>query len=68
MAKIPGATHHAGKGSIQEMLPHRSALTTIAGGRANIGSYAKVTPSGAGALGANSIMGMSKPNTDGTDY
>jgi hypothetical protein len=67
MAKIPGATHHVGKGSAEEMLPHRSALTTIAGGRASISNYAKVTPSGAGGLGSPSIMGASKP-ISGDDY
>lgn len=65
MAKIPGVTHHVGKGSTEELLPHRSALTTIAGGRRSISNYAKATPSGAGALGAPSIMAMSKPDTDG---
>lgn len=65
MAKIPGATNHVGKGSTEEMLPHRSALMTIAGGRKGLGNYAKATPSGAGALGSPSILGLSKPDTDG---
>lgn len=65
MPKIPGATHHTGKGSISEMLPHRSALMSIAGGRKSISNYAKATPSGAGGLDAPSIMGMSPPTTDG---
>lgn len=64
MLKIPGATHHVGKGSTEEMLPHRSALTTLAKGnplQRTIGNYGKATPSGAGALGAPSIMGMAPP-------
>ena len=65
MAKVPGVTHHASKGSITEMLPHRSALMSIAGGRKSISNYAKATPSGSGGLGAPSIMGMSRPDTDG---
>ena len=66
MSKNPGITHHAGKGSAEEMLPHRSALTTLAGGnpmKRTMNNYAKATPSGAGALGAPSIMG--KPDNDG---
>jgi hypothetical protein len=46
------------------MLPHRSALTTLAKGnplQRTIGNYGKATPSGAGALGAPSLMGMAPP-------
>lgn len=67
MPKIPGFTHHVGKGSNSELLPHRSALTTLAGGdplKRTIGNYGKATPSGAQALGAPSVMGMGAAGPD----
>lgn len=64
MAKIPGAINHVGKGSTEELLPHRSALMTLAGGRKGFNNYAKATPSG---VGAPSILGMSPPDNDGVN-
>lgn len=66
MPKIPGFTHNAGKGSTSELLPHRSALNTLAGGdpsKRTMNQYAKATPSGPG----KSILGMSTPGTDGVN-
>jgi hypothetical protein len=39
-------THHAGKGSRQELLPNRSALSTLVRGPqpASMNDYAKATP------------------------
>ncbi len=39
-------THHKGKGSQQEMLPNRSALSTLVRGPqpVSINDYSKVTP------------------------
>jgi hypothetical protein len=59
MPKIPGATHHVGKGSKQERLPHRSALTTLTKGdplQRTMNNYSAATPEGQGAEGP-SIMG-----------
>ncbi|MCK1742185.1 hypothetical protein IVA80_15275 [Bradyrhizobium sp. 139] len=56
-------TKHKGKGGAQEMLPHRKAMTQLTAGDAfqrSINNYAKVTPSGEGALGAPNVMDMSK--------
>lgn len=45
--KIAGATHHQGKGSKQERLPHRSALTTLTKGdpmQRTINNYSAAAP------------------------
>jgi hypothetical protein len=65
VARIPGVTHHVGKGATEELLPHRTALTTLAKGQHTLSQYAKLTPSGAGGLGSKSILGMSPPDTSG---
>lgn len=65
MARIPGVTQNVGKGATQELLPHRTALTTLAAGQHTLSQYAKATPSGAGGLGSKSILGMSPPDTEG---
>ena len=40
-----GITHHAGKGSQQEILPSRSALSKLVRGpQTTINDYAKATP------------------------
>jgi hypothetical protein len=62
MARVPGFTNHVGKGATEELLPHRTALSTLAKGQHTLSQYAKLTPSGAGALGAKSILGMSPPS------
>lgn len=68
MAKIPGFKSHLGKGSNQELLPSRHAMSQLAGGSPlarSMNSYAKATPSGANSLGASpSILGMAA-NKDG---
>jgi hypothetical protein len=64
--KLAGFTHNEGKGSASEMLPHRSALTRLAGGdplKRTVNNYARATPSGANALDAPSIVGMGKSGT-----
>lgn len=56
-------TKHVGKGGNQEMLPSRHAMSQLTAGDAfqrSINNYAKVTPSGEGALGSPSVMDMSK--------
>lgn len=57
--KIPGAIRHQGKGSKQERLPHRSALTTLTKGdpvQRTMNNYSAATPEGEGAQGPN-ILG-----------
>lgn len=61
--KIPGFTHHDGKGSSSELLPSRHALNTLAKGdplKRTMNQYAKATPSASGALGSPSMLGMGK--------
>jgi hypothetical protein len=56
-------TNHKGKGSKSEVLPGRGAVTQLTAGDAfqrSINNYAKLTPSGEGALGAPSVLDMSK--------
>jgi hypothetical protein len=56
-------TKHKGKGSNSELLPNRHAMSQLTSGDAfqrSISNYAKVTPSGEGALGSPSVMDMSK--------
>jgi hypothetical protein len=51
-------------------LPHRHALTQLAGGdplQRTMNNYAKATPSGANALNAPSVVGMSPPGNDGVN-
>lgn len=70
MAKLAGFTQHQGKGSQIDLLPSRHALTQLAGGdplKRTMNHYAKATPSGASALTAPSIVGMSPPGTDGVN-
>jgi hypothetical protein len=65
MAKITGATNHTGKGSEQELLPHRRALASLVKGdpsRRTMNDYAKATPIGAGGLDPTSIMAMLHPS------
>jgi hypothetical protein len=66
MPRIPGAIHHVGKGAAEELLPHRTALTTLAAGQHTLSQYAKLTPSGAGGLGSKSIVVMSPPDAGET--
>lgn len=57
-SKLAGFTHHAGKGSSEDVLPHRSALTKLVGGdplQRTMGNYAKVTPSGLQAFGPSIV-------------
>jgi hypothetical protein len=59
----PEITKHAGKGSKQEMLPNRHAMNKLTSGEAwqrSINNYAKVTPSGEGALATPSVMQMAQ--------
>lgn len=59
--KIPGAIHHQGKGSKQERLPHRSALTTLTKGdpmQRTMNNYSAAAPE---AGDAPDIMGMGPP-------
>jgi hypothetical protein len=70
MGKLPGFTHHQGKGSQIDLLPHRHALTQLAGGdplQRTMNNYAKATPSGANALNAPNAVGMSPPGNDGVN-
>jgi hypothetical protein len=62
MKKINSSiTKHKGKGAA--MLPGKDALRQLTAGDAfqsSINNYAKATPSGEGAIGAPSVMEMSK--------
>jgi hypothetical protein len=52
-----------GKGSKQELLPNRHAVNRLTGGEAwerSINNYAKVTPSGVGAMQSPSVMQMAQ--------
>lgn len=60
---MKGITKHKGKGGKQERLPNRHAVSQLTAGDAfqrSINNYAKVTPSGEGALDAPNVMQMSK--------
>jgi len=60
MKKVPKPI---GKGSKTEMLPNRHAMNRLTGGEAwerSINNYAKVTPSGEGAIATPSILDMSE--------
>lgn len=63
MTKIPGFTHHIGKGSVSELLPSRHALNQLTAGatpKRGMNNYARATPSGSKALGAPSVLSMGK--------
>jgi hypothetical protein len=63
MAKIPGAINHVGKCADCELLPSRHALSTLTKGdplQRTMNNYAKAAPTGAGGLGAPSIMAMAQ--------
>ena len=52
-----------GKGSKAEMLPNRHAMTTVANGepwQRSLNNYAKVTPTGEGALDAPDVLSMAQ--------
>jgi hypothetical protein len=56
-------TQHNGKGGSQELLPNRHAMSQLTAGDAfqrSINNYAKVTPSGEGALASPSVIDMSQ--------
>ena len=53
----------AGKGSKIDTLPNRHAMTTVANGepwQRSLNNYAKVTPSGEGALDTPNVMDMAQ--------
>lgn len=53
MIGTPKINKFKGKGGQQEMLPSRHALAQLVGGtpeQRSMGNYAKLTPSGAGAI------------------
>ena len=57
---MKGFIHHKGKGE-KAMLPNREAVNQLATGEAwkkNINNYAKLTPSGEGALDAPNTLDM----------
>ena len=63
---VKGATNHTGKGSQEDLLPHRHAMTTLTKGdpgKRTMNNYAKATPGLADA--SPSIMGMGAPEPFG---
>ena len=55
--------NNVGKGSQQQLLPNRHAMNTLTNGdqwQRSINNYAKVTPSGAGAEAAPSVLDMAQ--------
>ncbi|WP_454627773.1 hypothetical protein [Bradyrhizobium cenepequi] len=59
-SKLSGFTQHKGKGSTEDFLPSRTALTKLAGGDPSartINNYAKATPTGLQTFGASVVKG-----------
>jgi hypothetical protein len=60
---MKGFTQHEGKGSKQELLPNRHAMSQLTKGepwQRTINNYAKSTPSGEDALDTPNVMTMAQ--------
>ena len=59
-------THHKGKGSQQELLPHRSAVSKLVRGpQQTMNNYAKATPMASPDMSSPDMNDMATPNVGG---